>query len=135
MANLTTKYLGLDLKSPIIVGSSELNNSVDRIIKHEAAGAGAVVLKSLFEEQILMDVDALRVNNMHDTFADAAHAMTGVLERKFVPNPENVAVYARLYRLYKQLHDTFGAIAHTANLANVMKELLEIRDAVRGSQP
>lgn len=68
MANLTTKYLGLDLKSPIIVGSSELNNSVERIIKHETAGAGAVVLKSLFEEQIIMDIDAERLNNMYATY-------------------------------------------------------------------
>jgi len=70
MADLTTKYLGLDLKSPIIVGSSELNNSVEKIKKHEAAGAGAVVLKSLFEEQILMDIDAERLNNMYGSFQD-----------------------------------------------------------------
>ena len=68
MASLKTKYLGLDLKSPIIVGSSELNNSVDKIKKHEQAGAGAVVLKSLFEEQILMDIDAERLNNMYGTY-------------------------------------------------------------------
>ena len=68
MADLTTKYLGLNLKSPIIVGSSELNSSVEKIIKHEAAGAGAVVLKSLFEEQILMDIDAERLNNMYGTY-------------------------------------------------------------------
>ena len=70
MANLTTKYLGLELRSPIIVGSSELNNSVEKIKKHEAAGAGAVVLKSLFEEQILMDIDAERLNNMYGSFQD-----------------------------------------------------------------
>ncbi len=68
MADLTTKYLGLKLKSPIIVGSSELNNSVERIKKHEAAGAGAIVLKSLFEEQILMEIDAERLNNMYGTY-------------------------------------------------------------------
>ena len=68
MANLTTKYLGLELKSPIIIGSSELTTSVDKIIKHEAAGAGAVVLKSLFEEQILMDISAERLNNMYGTY-------------------------------------------------------------------
>ena len=68
MAILKTNYLGLELKSPIIVGSSELNNSVERIKKHAEAGAGAVVLKSLFEEQILMDIDAQRANNMYDTY-------------------------------------------------------------------
>lgn len=52
MADLRTKYLGLELKNPIIVGSSGLTNSVEKIKEIEKAGAGAVVLKSLFEEQI-----------------------------------------------------------------------------------
>jgi len=71
MANIGTTYLGLQLQSPVIVGSSPLTDHVEGIIALEKAGAGAVVLKSLFEEQILMDVDALRMNNMHDSFADA----------------------------------------------------------------
>jgi dihydroorotate dehydrogenase (fumarate) len=52
MTNLSTNYLGLSLKSPLIVSSSGLTNSVDKIKKFEELGAGAVVLKSLFEEQI-----------------------------------------------------------------------------------
>lgn len=52
MAKLNTKYLGLDIKSPIIVSSCGLTDSVDKIKDIETAGAGAVVLKSLFEEQI-----------------------------------------------------------------------------------
>jgi len=68
MANIKTTFLGLELSSPIIVGSSELNNSTERLKKHEAAGAGAIVLRSLFEEQILMDIDADRLNNMYDSY-------------------------------------------------------------------
>ncbi len=56
MANLTTKYLGLELKNPIVVGASELTNSVENVKELAEAGAGAVVLKSLFEEQILMEL-------------------------------------------------------------------------------
>ena len=52
MKNLTTKYLGIELKNPVIVGSCGLTSSVDKIIELADAGAGAVVLKSLFEEQI-----------------------------------------------------------------------------------
>jgi dihydroorotate dehydrogenase (fumarate) len=55
MADLATKYLGLDLKNPIIVSSSSLTASADKIVECEKAGAGAVVLKSLFEEQIQAD--------------------------------------------------------------------------------
>lgn len=53
--SLSVKYLGLDLKNPVIIGSSGLTDSVDKIIKLEKNGAGAVVLKSLFEEQILIE--------------------------------------------------------------------------------
>lgn len=58
MADLTTKYLGLSLSNPIIIGSSGLCASADNILDLEKAGAGAVILKSLFEEQIMMEVDA-----------------------------------------------------------------------------
>lgn len=68
MANLTTKYLGLELKNPIIVGASELTNSVESIKELAQAGAGAVVLKSLFEEQILMDINSERLNNMSGSY-------------------------------------------------------------------
>lgn len=55
MIDLTTTYAGMDLKSPVIVSSSGLTNSVERIKKIATAGAGAVVLKSLFEEQIMYE--------------------------------------------------------------------------------
>ncbi len=57
MANLETTYLGLKLKNPVVVSSSGLTNSVEQIKKHAAAGAGAVVLKSLFEEQINHEIN------------------------------------------------------------------------------
>ncbi len=56
MINLETNYLGLKLKNPIIVSSSGLTNSVEKIGKLVDAGAGAVVLKSLFEEQISHEI-------------------------------------------------------------------------------
>ncbi|MBI9068191.1 MAG: dihydroorotate dehydrogenase-like protein [Salinivirgaceae bacterium] len=52
MASLETKYLGLILKNPLIVSSSSLTSSVEKIIEAEQNGAAAVVLKSIFEEQI-----------------------------------------------------------------------------------
>ena len=57
MADLRTRYMGLSLRNPIIVGSSGLTNSVDKIIELEKMGAGAVVLKSLFEEQIRFQIN------------------------------------------------------------------------------
>ncbi len=55
MADLTTKYAGLTLKNPLIVSSSGLTNSLKGVKKACEAGAGAVVLKSLFEEQIIKE--------------------------------------------------------------------------------
>jgi dihydroorotate dehydrogenase (fumarate) len=55
--DLTTNYLGLNLKNPIVVGSCSLTSSVSEIKKLEKFGAGAVVLKSIFEEEILMDAE------------------------------------------------------------------------------
>ncbi|SHO48249.1 dihydroorotate dehydrogenase-like protein [Desulfopila aestuarii] len=52
MKDLSTTYLGLKLKNPVIVGSCGLTNSVEKIQEFADNNAGAVVLKSLFEEQI-----------------------------------------------------------------------------------
>jgi len=53
--NLTTNYLGMDLKNPIVASSSPLSHTVDSIRRVEDAGAAAVVMYSLFEEQIGFD--------------------------------------------------------------------------------
>ena len=55
MANLTTKYMGLELKNPVIVGANNLTSSIDNLKRMEDAGAAAIVFKSLFEEQIQME--------------------------------------------------------------------------------
>jgi len=55
MANLKTKYMGLDLKNPIIAGASNLTLDIDNLKKMEEAGAAAIVFKSLFEEQIQLE--------------------------------------------------------------------------------
>lgn len=60
MANLSTTYMGLKLKNPIIAASSEMTGTVEDIKKLEAAGAGAVVLKSLFEEEIQMEMQQMQ---------------------------------------------------------------------------
>jgi len=92
MAELATEYMGLDLKNPIIVGSSELTDKVSKIKKLEDAGAGAVVLKSLFEEQIMMEVDAQRVNNMYGSYDDVENYVA------FYTKKHNLDEYLNLIR-------------------------------------
>jgi dihydroorotate dehydrogenase (fumarate) len=59
MEKLTTKYLGLTLKSPVILSSSRLTSTIEGLLEAEENGAGAVVLKSLFEEQIMHHINAM----------------------------------------------------------------------------
>jgi dihydroorotate dehydrogenase (fumarate) len=59
MPNLKTTYMGIELSSPIVVAASSISSFIDQIKLAEQAGAGLLVIRSLFEEQILMD--ALRL--------------------------------------------------------------------------
>ncbi len=71
MTNLETKYMGLTLKNPIVVASSGLTNSVEKIKELEAAGAAAVVLKSIFEEQINNEVSHLINKDAQNQYPEA----------------------------------------------------------------
>jgi L-ribulokinase len=64
----------------------------------------------------------------HDTFDQAIRHMAGAPERTFNPIPANAIIYAKLFNLYRKLHDAFGIRDSTVQLGNVMKELLDIRD-------
>ena len=66
MANLETSYLGLKLKNPLVIASSGLTNSVKKIKELEEAGAAAVVVKSIFEEQILNELSSLLEKEAHN---------------------------------------------------------------------
>ncbi|MEI6266066.1 MAG: dihydroorotate dehydrogenase-like protein [Sphingobacteriia bacterium] len=66
---IQTKYMGLTLNSPIIVSACTLSNQLDNIKKMEDNGAGAVVLFSLFEEQIKKE--ELRIKNIISTTTDS----------------------------------------------------------------
>ncbi len=58
MPDISTKYMGLELQSPLIAASSGITDNVDNIRHLEKLGVGAVVLKSLFEEEIRIEKDA-----------------------------------------------------------------------------
>jgi dihydroorotate dehydrogenase (fumarate) len=98
--DLSVKYMGLNLKNPIIVGSSGLTNSVEKIRDLEKQGAGAIVLKSLFEEQIAMEQEKSYSQNDFDypeamdymkayaaeyTYADFIQLIRGAKEAVDIP--------------------------------------------------
>ena len=76
MADLSTKYMGLTLKNPIIVASSGLTDKFDKIAEIERNGAGAVVLKSIFEEQILLETEHRLEKAKKNSLLYAEHSET-----------------------------------------------------------
>ncbi len=73
MIDLSTKYLGLNLKGPIVVSSTPLSESIDNVRRMEDAGAAAIVLTSLFEEQMALESRALDddLSRGTDSFAES----------------------------------------------------------------
>jgi dihydroorotate dehydrogenase (fumarate) len=73
MIDISTKYLGLKLKSPIVASASPLTESVQQIRQLEDAGAGAVVLHSLFEEQLQLESQDLdfHLSQNAESYAEA----------------------------------------------------------------
>jgi L-ribulokinase len=67
----------------------------------------------------------------HPNFVAAQKAMTFLAPTRYEPNPANQAVYDRLYRLYRELHDSFGGLKRAVDLSRLMKDLIEIKYAQR----
>lgn len=70
MTNLSVEYMGLTLKNPLIASSSPLTSTVDKIEELARSGIGAVVLKSIFEEQITGETAMLERYNDYPEAAD-----------------------------------------------------------------
>ncbi len=81
MVDLTTTYMGLELRSPLVVSACPLSEKVANIKAMEDAGAGAVVLFSLFEEQIRREREAMLHYLLYGT-ESFAEALT------YFPEPE-----------------------------------------------
>jgi dihydroorotate dehydrogenase (fumarate) len=86
--DLTTRYLGLNLRTPLVPSASPLSNEIDNIKKMEDAGASAVVLHSLFEEQVRGEQDAVQHHMMYgtDSFPEALTFFPKPAE--FIAGPE-----------------------------------------------
>ena len=75
MTDLTTHYLGLALRSPVVASSSPMTGDLDDLARLDDAGVGAVVLPSLFEEQLVHE--AVDLDRMLSTGADASPEASG----------------------------------------------------------
>ena len=94
--SLKTKFMGIELTSPIVVGSSTLTNSADSLKKAEDNGAGAVVIKSLFEEQILEDSGRkLSSKDIHYWYPEAIKNIDDYSESKLIEHYFNLIDFAK----------------------------------------
>jgi len=88
--NLTTEYLGMPLANPIVVGAGPLSDDLDTVRRLEDAGAAAIVLRSLFEEQIVREEmsEFVHLDGHGDSFGEAA---------SFFPSPRSFALGPHQY--------------------------------------
>jgi dihydroorotate dehydrogenase (fumarate) len=89
MPNLKTKYLGLELKNPIMAASSGFTDTVDKIIDLEEKGCSAVVLKSIFEEEILREAELeaaemMKNHEMRESFDYIDHHLKGIKINRYI---------------------------------------------------
>lgn len=112
MADLSTTYMGVELKNPLILGASNLVNKPEVIKELEEAGIAAIVYKSLFEEQIQLETFQLdeelneyanRNSEMGRIFPDIAHAgpKEHLFNLKKLKENTSVPVFASLNALYE----------------------------------
>jgi dihydroorotate dehydrogenase (fumarate) len=93
MINLTTNYMGIELKNPIIAGACSLSSDINMLKKLEAAGAAAVVFKTLFEEQI--DLESAHFDDQLEVMGGLHAEMTSLYPKLQHAGPEEHLVNLR----------------------------------------
>ncbi len=116
MADLTTKYLGFTLKSPVIVGSCGLTNSINEIKKMEENGAGAVVIKSVFEEQIRQEAEHF-INHGSEKMSPMMNGYLDIIKK-------------RQYD-YEEAMEYLTNFAKEHTLNNYLKFIADVKKAVK----
>jgi dihydroorotate dehydrogenase (fumarate) len=88
MVDLTTTYMGLELKNPVVPSASPLSADLDTVKRLEEAGAAAITLHSLFEEQIEFEAEALThfLEQGTDSYAEALSYFPEVHEYRRQPD-------------------------------------------------
>ncbi|MFU8842729.1 MAG: dihydroorotate dehydrogenase-like protein [Bacteroidales bacterium] len=152
MINLATKYMGITLKNPVIVGACNLVENPDNLKRMEAAGAAAIVYKSLFEEQIQLEnlqmseqVEEFAERNaeMRSLFPDIEHAGPEeyLMKLRQAINSVNIPVFASLNAInleswieYAQKIEAMGAAGLEVNLYHVPSDYEMIGKAIINEQ-
>ena len=122
------KEYGVPIERIVCSGGIAEKNPVLMQIYADVTGCEMLVSRSSQACALGSAVSAAVLAGAHPDFATAQAAMTGTKEGvSFLPISENQATYEKLFGLYKQIHDAFGGVNQSADLANVMKDLLKIK--------
>jgi L-ribulokinase len=121
---------GVPVKEVVVCGGIGEKSPLAMQIYSDIFGRNIKVSRSAQTCALGSAVMASVAAGTHATVLEAADAMTGYKELSYTPNPDAVKVYNRLYRIYSDLHDSFGIAGTKIDLSQVMKDLLEIRREV-----
>jgi dihydroorotate dehydrogenase (fumarate) len=113
--DLTTDYLGLKLKNPLVVSSSPLTESVENILRLEEAGAAAVILPSIFEEQLALE----------------GNSLDGDISRGTESYAESLS-YFPAYEDYRQGQDAYLGLLHHARIRAGIPVIASLNGATAG---
>jgi dihydroorotate dehydrogenase (fumarate) len=113
MTDLTTNYMGLTLQSPLIAASSGLTNDIHRLKQMEEKGIGAVVLKSIFEEQILAETENKLETDKSEKMQTFSDAFSSIVSQKSYH--------------YEEAYEYISNFAKEQTLANYLNNLKEAK--------
>ena len=111
---------GIAEKNPLLM---QIYADVIGVTMKVAASSQACALGAAVAASVLAGAEA----GGHATFVEAQRAMTSLKDITYEPDAKSQQIYNQLYALYRQLHDAFGGPAKQADLARVMKDLIEIK--------
>jgi L-ribulokinase len=121
---------GVPIERVVCAGGIAEKNPLLMQIYADVTGCTMLVAGSSQACALGSAVAAAVVAGAHPDFATAQRKMTSLKKIAYRPKAANAKVYARLYALYRNVHDSFGGLNPTADLSSVMKELLDLKAEV-----
>jgi L-ribulokinase len=125
---------GVPIDRVVCCGGIAEKNDLFMQIYADAIGRPMLIAGSPQTPALGAAISAAVTAGVHPTFEDAQAKMTTLKEKRFAPDPAAHAVYDELYAVYRELHDSFGAVSGAkADLGTLMKRLLAIKSRARAA--
>jgi L-ribulokinase len=123
---------GVKVERVVNCGGIAEKNPLAMQIYADVTGREMLISRSAQTCALGSAIAAAVVGGLYRSVPEAQEKMCGLKETRYKPIPENQRAYQRLFRLYRDLHDAFGTKEWNGNLGHVMKQLIQIREEVRG---